>query len=119
MSTYQAVARNYSHATENRIHSDEVAQRYGFKGALVPGVAVFGHLTHPLVERFAERWLSHSVNTTRFYKPAYDGDRIDVSLTETDDVLLVQGHNAEGTLIADIRAALPTLRDRLGRHHRG
>ena len=63
MTTYEVVARNFSQANENRIHSDEVAQRYGFTGALVPGVAVYGHLTHPVVERFGEDWLSRSMSS--------------------------------------------------------
>ena len=107
MSTYEVVARNFSAAHENKIHSDEIAQKYGFKGALVPGVAVWGHLTHPLAERFGESWLSRSINHTRFFKPAYHGDRITVTLEEDDDGYLVQGHNEEGTLLAEIRTALP------------
>ena len=31
------------------MHSDDVALAYGFKGALVPGVTVFSHMTQPLV----------------------------------------------------------------------
>ena len=54
MGTYEVVARNFSEANENKIHSDEIARKYGFKGALVPGVAVWGHLTHPLAERFGQ-----------------------------------------------------------------
>ena len=107
MSTYEVVTRNYSAATENKIHSDEIAQKYGFKGALVAGVAVFGHLTHPLVERFGEAWLTRSVNHTRFFKPAYDGERLVVSLEDADDGFLVQGHNAEGTLLAELSSAMP------------
>lgn len=107
MSTYEVVARNFSEAHENRIHSDEIAQKYGFKGALVPGVAVWGHLTHPLAERFGDAWLSRSINHTRFFKPAYHGDRLIISLEENDDGFLVQGHNEEGTLLADIRSTLP------------
>ena len=107
MSTYEVVARNFSTAHENRIHSDDVARKYGFRGALVPGVAVWGHLTHPLVERFGESWLGHSVNHTRFFKPAYDGDRLVISIEESDDGFLVQGHNQEGTLLADIRSGIP------------
>jgi len=106
MSTYEVVAQNFSEAHENKIHSDEIAQKYGFKGALVPGVAVFGHLTHPLVERFGEVWLTSSVNQTRFFKPAYHGDRLVISLEEDEEGFLVQGHNAEGTLLAEIRANL-------------
>lgn len=107
MSTYEVVTRNYSAATENKIHSDDIAQKYGFRGALVAGVAVFGHLTHPLVERFGERWLARSVNHTRFFKPAYDGERLIVSLEESDDGILVQGHDAEGTLLAELRSSMP------------
>ena len=107
MGTYEVVARNFSEANENKIHSDEIARKYGFKGALVPGVAVWGHLTHPLVERFGEDWLSQSVNETRFFKPAYHGDRLIITTEENDDGLLVQGHNEEGTLLAEIRSRLP------------
>ena len=33
MGTYEVVARNFSEAHENKIHSDEIARKYGFKGA--------------------------------------------------------------------------------------
>ena len=107
MGTYEVVARNFSEAHENKIHSDEVAQKYGFKGALVPGVAVWGHLTHPLVEQFGERWLSQSLSETRFFKPAYHGDRLIISMEEDDGGFLVRGHNEEGTLLAEIRTRMP------------
>jgi acyl dehydratase len=107
MGTYEVVARNFSEAHENKIHSDEIAQKYGFKGALVPGVAVWGHLTHPLAERFGERWLSGSLSETKFLKPAYHGDRLIITTKEDEDGFLVQGHNHEGTLLAEIRTRLP------------
>ncbi|MGE0624462.1 MAG: hypothetical protein AB7O54_17710 [Pseudomonadales bacterium] len=107
MSTYEVVARNFSESHENRIHSDDVARKYGFRGALVPGVAVFGHLTHPLVERFGERWLDGSVNHTRFHKPAYDGDALSIRLEERDGGFRVSAHNAEGTLLAELESRMP------------
>jgi acyl dehydratase len=107
MSTYEVVARNFSESHENRIHSDEIARRYGFRGALVPGVAVFGHLTHPLVQRFGERWLNGSVNQTRFHKPAYDGETLSIRLEESGDGFRVVAHNAEGTLLAELESRLP------------
>ncbi|HEY5646716.1 MAG TPA: hypothetical protein VIS76_12275 [Pseudomonadales bacterium] len=116
MNTYEVVARNYSESHENRIHSDEVARKYGFRGALVPGVAVFGHLTRPLVERFGERWLACSVNHTRFHKPAYDGDRLSIRLDEDEAGFTALAHNEEGTLLAELRStlvdALPPAEDR-------
>jgi acyl dehydratase len=107
MSTYEVVARNFSTASDNKIHSDEIARRYGFRGALVPGVAVWGHLTHPLAERFGEEWLSRSINETRFFKPAYHDDLLTISLEEGDSGFLVQCHDQEGTLLADVRTTLP------------
>ena len=40
---YEVRAHNGAAASENKIHDDTVAQRFGFKGALVPGVAVFAY----------------------------------------------------------------------------
>lgn len=108
MGAYNVVARNFSTATENKIHSDEIARRYGFKGALVPGVAVFGHLTYPLVERFGEDWLRQSLNNVRFHKPAYHEDALRINVSEDDAGLHVQCHNAEDVLLADLHASLPT-----------
>jgi hypothetical protein len=65
MGTYQVIARNYSEASENKIHDDDVARRYGFRGALVPGVEVYGYLTHPLVERLGESWLAQAPRVPR------------------------------------------------------
>ena len=42
MPVHNAVARNFAEASENKIHSDDIAKRFGFTGALVPGVTVFG-----------------------------------------------------------------------------
>ncbi|HEX7038080.1 MAG TPA: MaoC family dehydratase [Pseudomonadales bacterium] len=105
MDTRQVVARNYSEASENRIHSDEIAQRYGFRGALVPGVAVYGFLTRPIVDRLGEEWLGHSTSHLRLLKPAYDGDRLTVSLTEQGGELLAQCVNEEGTLLATLESS--------------
>lgn len=37
----EIVAFNTAHASENRIHDDATAKRYGFAGGLVPGVDVY------------------------------------------------------------------------------
>jgi len=107
MGTYQVVARNYSEASENRIHSDEIARKYGFQGALVPGVAVYGYLTHPLVERFGERWLGHSVSSVRFVKPAYEGDRLSITLDESAEGFHVRCSNTSGVLLAELQTSMP------------
>jgi acyl dehydratase len=101
------VARNYSEASENRIHSDDIARKYGFEGALVPGVAVYGHLSPPLVARFGERWLAHSVSHVRFLKPAYDGDRLRIGLEQQDGELTARCWNAAGVLLAELQGRMP------------
>ena len=105
--TYEVVARNFSEASENRIHSDEIAKKYGFKGALVPGVAVYGHLTYPLVASLGETWLGGSVGTVRLMKPAYHGDKLLVALASEGTHHTVTCHNADGELLAELKSELP------------
>jgi acyl dehydratase len=108
MSEHRVVARNYVADSENRIHSDDIARRYGFHGALVAGVAVYGHLTYPLVREFGTRWLGHSVSTVRFLKPAYDGETLAISLAREDGAgHLATCRNADGVLLAELRSSMP------------
>ncbi len=108
MSIHQSIAINHSQAHENRIHSDETARAYGFSGALVPGVAVFGHMTHPLTNQLGLDWLGHSVVALRLLKPAYNGDRLSIPLTQTGEhSWLVECYNAAGVLLAQVTVELP------------
>ena len=107
MGAYQVVARNFSEAHENKIHDDEIARKYGFEGALVPGVAVYGHLTFPLVEKFGETWLGHSLGSVRFLKPAYHGDKLDISYVEDDTGHHTHCHNQHGVLLAELHTTMP------------
>jgi len=84
MTIYRLIAENHAHTSENRIHNDDVAARLGFRGALVPGVAVYGYMTHPLVEKLGAQWLSHHATSVRFLKPAYAGDELRIELKTHD-----------------------------------
>ncbi len=101
MSVYLTTARNFSAGAENRIHSDEIAARFGFEGALVPGAAVFGHMTHPLVDALGPDWLAGWQASVRFVKPAYDGDELTVTHDMEGDAHTVRCH-ARGTLLAEL-----------------
>jgi acyl dehydratase len=76
---YAVVARNIEPASDNRIHADDVAQQFGFTGALVPGVDVFAYLTAPLVAMWGPQWLAGGRVAVRFRRPVYDGERVEVA----------------------------------------
>jgi len=72
------VARNYAQESENRIHADDEARRYGFRGGLVPGVADFAYLTRPALATLGRGWLADGWMQARFRLPVYDGERVTV-----------------------------------------
>jgi hypothetical protein len=106
LTTYQVHTHNPSHASENRIHSDDIAKQFGFKGALVPGVTVFSHLTQPLVARFGEAWLARGTADVRFSKPAYDGERLTIT-SEGEQEFTLTCRNDAGDELAHLNATLP------------
>ncbi len=60
----------------NPIHSTEVAAKYGFRGALVGGVTVYGWLTPAILEVLGERWLADGWADVRFRRPVFPGDEL-------------------------------------------
>jgi acyl dehydratase len=86
---YRVKARNTSSNSENKIHDDATARRYGFRGALVPGVTVYAYLTEPLVAAFGSAWLERGTASVRFGKPVLDGEELHV-------VGVVTGRDAKG-----------------------
>src|SRR5437016_4451180 len=73
LAPYRVTARNTAIASENKIHDDTVARRFGFAGGLVPGVEVYAYMTHAPVEHWGRAWLEHGSAECRFIKPIYDG----------------------------------------------
>ncbi len=78
LATYRVRAHNIAADSENKIHDDAVARRYGFAGGLVPGIAVFGYLTRPVVEHFGPSSLSRGTAAARFLQPCYEDEDITV-----------------------------------------
>ena len=58
LAPYRVSAFNTAHDSENKIHDDATARRFGFGGGLVPGVDVYGYMTHMPVARWGRAWLS-------------------------------------------------------------
>ena len=105
MQPYSLVAFNTATASANKIHDDEVARRFGFRGGLVPGVDVYAYLCHPPVETWGIDWLERGTMRARFHAPVYDGHRVDIVPGEDGRLEL---RDDSGALCADAWAALPT-----------
>ena len=56
---YHVSAFNTAKASENKIHDDATAQRFGFKGGFVGGVNVYAYMTHLPLQRWGKTWLEH------------------------------------------------------------
>lgn len=104
MQPWRLVAHNTATASTNKIHDDDVARRYGFRGGLVPGVDVYAYLTHPPAERWGLDWLTRGTMRGRFASPVYDGEAIDV-VPSGDGGLEVR--DADGAVRATGAASLP------------
>jgi hypothetical protein len=74
LAPYSVSAYNTAHDSENKIHDDATARRFGFGGGLVPGVDVYGYMTHMPVARWGRAWLERGTAECRFFKPVYDGE---------------------------------------------
>ncbi|RPI42048.1 MAG: hypothetical protein EHM59_18775 [Betaproteobacteria bacterium] len=75
---YTVIAHHASHHSHNRMHSDGLPQKLGFRGAFVLGVANYGNMTRALVSHFGEAWLDRAVVEAKFIKPVCEGDRLRV-----------------------------------------
>ncbi len=98
--TYRVRARNIASDSDNKIHDDTVARQYGFAGGLVPGIAVFGYLTRPVVERLGAEWLARGSASGRFMQPCYDGEDITVVAQHTDDHIELAVQRPDGVICA-------------------
>jgi hypothetical protein len=106
--SFRAEAWNPVPESENRIHSDDVARAYGFRGALVPGVTVSAYLLHPAAvawgRDFVERGQAHVV----VHSPVYDGERFRVEVEDaTDACYAARLFDPRGAHCASAEVTLP------------
>lgn len=105
--------------SENRIHSDEVARRYGFRGGLVPGVTVSAYLLHPAAVAWGRAWLERGRAHVVVHSPVYDGARFRVELEDVrsdayDAVLLDEDDTRCATAQVSLPASAPAPPQRRG-----
>src|SRR5690349_1805310 len=105
--TYRVSAFNTAKQSENKMHDDTVARRFGFSGGLVPGVDVMAYMMHMPVEKWGRAFLERGLIEARFVKPVYDGENVDLRASESDGVLAIEVES-RGEVCATGSASLPT-----------
>jgi acyl dehydratase len=103
---YRVQAYNTAKQSENKMHDDTVAKRFGFSGGLVPGVDVMAYMMHLPVAKWGRAFLERGLIDARFVKPVYDGEIAELTADESDGVLSIQV-NSRGQLCVTGTASLP------------
>ena len=109
--THRVSAYNTSKFSENKIHDDTVARKYGFSGGLVPGVDVLAYMLHMPVARWGRAFLERGLIEARFVKPIYDGEIAEVSAVEEAGGITIEVQSKDelcATGSASLPASAPT-----------
>jgi acyl dehydratase len=106
LEAYRVQAYNTAKLSENKMHDDTVAKRFGFSGGLVPGVDVMAYMMHLPVAKWGRAFLERGLIEARFVKPVYDGEVANVSGEESNGVLSIEVES-RGQLCATGSASLP------------
>jgi acyl dehydratase len=106
LQTHRVSAYNTSKFSENKIHDDTVARKFGFSGGLVPGVDVLAYMLHMPVAQWGRAFLERGLIEARFVKPVYDGEIAEVSAVEQAGGLTLEVQS-KGELCATGTASLP------------
>lgn len=104
--SYTVSAYNTAKQSENKMHDDTVARRFGFSGGLVPGVDVMAYMIHMPVAKWGRAFLERGLIDARFIKPVYDGETVVVTAEETGGGITI-AVESRGQLCATGSAALP------------
>jgi acyl dehydratase len=106
LEAYRVTAYNTSKQSENKIHDDTVARRFGFSGGLVPGVDVMAYMMHLPVAKWGRAFLERGVIEARFVNPVYDGEVAELAGAESNGALAIEVQS-RGQLCATGGASLP------------
>ena len=112
LQSHRVLAYNLAKESENKMHDDSVARRFGFQGGLVPGVDVFAYMSHMPVAKWGRPFLERGLMEGRFTKPVYDGELVLITADDADDGLTikVESRGEECALgHATLNASAPTL----------
>lgn len=103
-------ANNFAFESENKIHADDVAAQFGFKGGLVPGVGVLAYMTQPIVEALGRDWLERGHLVGKFIQPVYHDEVVTLHANVANESPLtfkLEARNAQNELCGVGEASLP------------
>lgn len=106
LAPWRVSAFNTAKQSENKMHDDAVARRFGFTGGLVPGVEVMAYMMHLPIARWGRAFLERGLIEARFVKPVYDGE-IATARGEAQGEAIALAVESRGDLCATGSASLP------------
>lgn len=80
----------------NKIHSTEGAKEYGYQGALVGGVTVFGWSTPLIFASLGRGWMDQGWAELAFRRPTYPGDELTITIEPEGDIWNLRIVGADG-----------------------
>ncbi len=102
----ELTAYNYAAQVANKIHSDEGAAQFGFRGDLVPGVALYGYCSQAAVRQFGCDWLATGHISARFAQPIYHAERITIDASPVAASLDIQLLKPDGSVSTRATASM-------------
>jgi len=90
---HRVQAYNSARGVGNPLHDDEGARALGYPAALVPGVDVYGYLTHAAVAAWEGDWLRRGGASCRLTRPVFEGE----------DCHIVGAFRPDGVLETELR----------------
>ena len=77
----------------NKIHTADGGSAYGFQGALIGGVTIYGWCIPAILDAMGEDWLDRGWIYIQFRRPTYPDEQVKVEITQDDTGL----HHLEAT----------------------
>jgi hypothetical protein len=94
------------------IHDDDSAKVYGYRGALVPGIILYGYMADVVARSWGMDWVARGTMRSHSRRPAYEGDRMVITASPVSEdaagkSVTMEMRDEAGNLVAAGGATLP------------
>jgi hypothetical protein len=94
------------------IHDDNAARVYGYRGALVPGIILYGYMANLVAESWGLDWVERGTMSSRSRRPVYEGDAIVIVAAPVTEnaagrTVEMEVRDLDGNIVATGSATLP------------